>query len=176
MIDSASRDASPRDASPPVEIRTNVGGPAHEGIDYPGSWVVGSCSPNSYTTAGAIMNTADDALFYTHAWGNPLLCTVGSELPVGNYRLRLYFAEVYFGDGCAAGGIGVGSRVFDIELEGITVKSNVDVFALAGCALKDGRPLVETFDLMIADGSLDIRMPATANNGMVSAIELVSLF
>ena len=127
------------DAEPPVVMRLNLGGPAYTGIDYPGEWSAspipaGGCGPSSYVANGTLHGTRDPALFTAEAFGNPMICALGGgALATGTYRVRLYFAEVYFGPGCAGGG-GLGSRVFDVALEGTTVIKNLDVFgASSGC-------------------------------------------
>jgi hypothetical protein len=170
----------PVDAAPPLVGRWNIDGPTYEGIDYPGTWIAapvpGICGPSSYTTASALHGTNDAPLFAGEAFGNPATCSVGSDLPAGKYRVSLLFAENYFGDGCPGGG-GIGSRVFDIVIEGTTVLSNFDVFAASGGCLasttsKAGVPVEETFDVVVADGTIDISLPAAVNNGKISALQV----
>lgn len=170
------------DAAPSIEIRLNINGPAHNGVDYPGAWASdpgngGVCGPFYFTNNNPVANTLDDPLFYDVAYGDPLVCNVGNGgLPSGTYRLRLYFAEFRYGAGCPAGG-GSNSRLFDIDVEGSRVRSNVNLYDLAGCTnTPQGRPHIESFDIQITDGTLSISMPASIDFGMVSAIELVSLF
>lgn len=169
------------DAMPPVAIRLNIAGSPHVGTDYPGTWetdpgIGGACGPLYYTNSNPVAGTVDDALFTNVAYGDPLICDVGGGLlPAGNYRVRLYFAEIYFGSGCPGGG-GDGNRVFDIQLEGTTVQSDVDLHAFVGCTQSGGAPYLAEFDLEIADGTLDINMQASSDNAMVSAIEVLSLF
>jgi hypothetical protein len=177
-----SPDAAPGpDGAPSVEIRLNINGPDHTGVDYPGTWAAdpgdgGACGPLYYTNNNPITGTMDDALFHNVAYGPVMTCAVGNQLPAGNYQVTLYFAEIYWGSGCPGGG-GSGSRVFDIELEGTTLRNDVDLFDLeGGCATNGGSPHLETFTLLINDGTLNISLAASADNGMVSAVELVSLF
>jgi hypothetical protein len=169
------------DAAPAIEIRLNIAGPEHVGSDYPGGWksdpgLGGACGPFYYSVGSPVGGTTDDPLFFNVAYGDPMVCSLGDgQLPGGNYRVRLYFAEIYFGPGCIGGG-GTGNRVFDIELENTLVQSNLDPSSLVGCSQNGGTPYVASFELAISDGTLNIDMPASADNGMVSAIELVSLF
>ncbi len=136
-----------------------------------------ACGPNHYEN-GPIHGTNDPGLFAGEAWGNPLTCSIGGgALAKGTYRVRLYFAEIYFGPGCPAGGAGTGARVFSIALEGATVLSNLDVFAASGGCLASttstaGRPVVQTFDVLVSDGTLDLVGTATKNNAKISAIEV----
>jgi hypothetical protein len=170
------------DAAPSIEIRLNINGNAHSGIDYPGAWQAdpgsgGACGPFYFTENNPVNGTLDDALFYDVAYGDPLVCSVGGGgLPSGAYRLRLFFAEFRYGTGCPQGG-GSNSRLFDIDVEGTRVRSNVNLYDLAGCTnTPQGHPHIESFDIQINDGTLSISMPASIDFAMVSAIELVSLF
>ena len=111
-------------------------------------------------------------------YGNPLTCTVGTALPPGDYRVRLYFAEIYFGPGCPGGGTGKGARVFDVSLEGKTVLSKLDVFGESGGCLASttsdaGVPIVKTFDIQVKDGQLDIALSSSTNNAKLSALEVL---
>ena len=80
--------------------------------------------------------------------------------------MNLYFAEIFHGPGCQGGGTGTGSRVFDIALEGATVESGVDLFSEGLCAASttdpNGMPVVKSYTVNVADGTLDMLMPATA--------------
>jgi hypothetical protein len=177
------------DAGSPDRLvrRINVQGPVHEGIDYQGLWAadpggsLGVCGPNAFhlPPTTEIHGTEDDPLFRGEVWGDPVSCVVGGgDLPVGRYEVRLYFAEIYFGEGCAGSG-GTGTRVFDVVLEGATVETDIDLYEQAGCAASvtesTGHPVVKTYRVRIVDGTLDIRLPASANNGKISAIEVLQL-
>jgi hypothetical protein len=176
-------DRAPDAPPPPVALRINVNGPAHAGVDYPGAWTMdpgtgGACGPSIYGNPMPIAGTVDDSLFQGEMFGNPLTCALGGgRLPVGPYQVRLLFAEIYFGPGCPGGGLGLGSRVFDVRIEGEVVLSGFDIFREGGCAaspLGTGRPVVKSFMTRIADGTLDLRFDASINNGKISAIELLS--
>ena len=167
-------------SAPPLLFRLAVNGPAHQGVDYPGAWaaspVPGVCGPQAYANPAPLHGTRDAPLFQGEAFGNPAVCALGGSLAVGFYRVRLYFAEVYFGAGCPGGG-GVGSRVFDIVLEGSTVLTNFDVLAASGGCLASpstdaGAPVVRSFDVFVADGTINLALPSTRDNGKVSAIEV----
>jgi hypothetical protein len=172
--------------APAVEVRINVNGPQHEGIDFPGTWAAdpgrgGICSPEAYTNASPIHGTDDDALFQGEVWGNPVVCRIdhdGQLLPAGEYLVNLYFAEIYWGPGCPGGGNGVGSRVFDIRLEGQTALAGGDIYAEAGCAASttdsNAYPVIKSFVVPIQDGALDIELPAAFNNPKISAIEILT--
>lgn len=164
---------------PPVAVRVNVNGPQH-GMFAADAGLGGVCSMLAYHTDAPINGTTDDPLFQGEMFGAPATCAVGGgNLPPGQYHVNLYFAEIYFGPTCPGGGLGVGARVFDIELEGKTVASNVDIFSEAGCAASldgSGHPVIKRFLTTISDGTLDIRLPPHVNNGKISAIEILSAF
>ena len=169
---------------PPVqELRININGAQHSGIDYPGLWAAdpgtgGACSGTNYVNFGDIHGTSDDALFIGEVFGPTVTCKVGGGLlTAGNYQVNLYFAEIFFGPGCPDPVGGVGSRRFDIELEGATVLSGLDIFQEGGCAASvtssSGHPVVKTFMLPINDKTLDIKLVASTSNAKISAIELI---
>jgi hypothetical protein len=181
-VDAAAPEDAARDATTDGGVRVlrwNIGGPAYAGsATLPGPWAaggsgVGPCMGSPFSTTDPIRNTTDDVLFQTELFGAPLACTVPG-LAAGRYRVRLLFAEIYFGAGCAGGG-GTGSRVFDIRLEGTTVLAGLDVHAVAGCAagtVTTASPIARTFEVEVDDGALDISLQPTANNGKLSALEV----
>jgi hypothetical protein len=130
------------------------------------------------STNATVHGTNDGALFAGEIYGNPVTCSVG-PLPVGNYQVNLYFAEIWFGAGCPGLG-GVGSRIFDVLLETQRVDTGIDLFSEAGCVISttntNGKPVVRRYIQFVGDGTLDISLPATKNNGKISAIEIISLF
>jgi hypothetical protein len=176
---------APSDAPPPLVVRLNIDGNDHAGVDYPGQWsaspVPKVCGPYNFETGRAIHGTNDAPLFVGEANGNPMTCTIGAAttgvpLPPGTYRVRLYFAEVYWGPGCEKEG-GVNTRVFDIALEGKTVLQNFDIFkesggCVASTSSDSGVPVVKTFEIAVNDGILDISMPATHDRAKISALEV----
>jgi hypothetical protein len=173
--------ASSGNAALTVVARLAVDGPNYVGVDYPGQWqaspVGTACGPYGYETSRTVHGTNDAPLFRGEVHGNPVKCTIGTALASGTYRVRLYFAEIYWGPGCASPG-GVGTRVFDIVLEATTVLRNLDVFAESGGCLASttstsGVPVVKTFDISVTDGTLDISLPATHDNAKISALEVL---
>lgn len=97
------------------------------------------------------------------------------NIPVtnGNYDINLLFAENYFGDPSKGGG-GVGSRVFDVFIEGTKVLEDFDIFAEVG----HGVPATKSFTVDITDGQLNIQFSALREEGgadraKVNGIEIV---
>jgi hypothetical protein len=176
----ASGTASSGDAGLTLVARLNINGPDHAGVDYPGLWQASPpstvCGPKGFETTHALHGTNDAPLFQGEVNGNPVTCTIGTTLAGGTYRVRLYFAEIYWGAGCSAPG-GIGTRVFDIALEGTTVLRNFDVFAESGGCMAsttstNGVPVVKTFDVTVSDGTLDISLSATQDQAKISALEV----
>jgi hypothetical protein len=162
--------------------RINVDGAPFVGTDFPGTWEAdpGVCGPHVYENDTEIHNTVDDPLFTGEAYGNPMTCQIddhGQLLPPGLYTVKLLFAEIYWGPGCPGGGSGTGSRVFNVALEGNVVDSAIDLFSEGGCAASTtdptGHPVTRTYTVAITDGVLDVSLYAFADNGKISAIELI---
>ena len=101
--------------------------------------------------------------------------TMSYDIPVqdGEYQVKLHFAELWFG-ATGGGSGGVGSRVFDVNIEGQLVEDNLDVFAEAGA----DSPLVKTHTVTVTGGVLDIDFSSLAAVGgtrhpIINAIEVL---
>jgi hypothetical protein len=118
----------------------------------------------SSIASGEIANTGDDALYR-----NARVGVFSYGLPSGNgtFDVTLHFAETYFGSRTTGG---VGSRKFNVYLEGVKRLSEYDVFAKAGGAL---RAVKETIRVTVTDGVLNLYFAkGLADNPLVSAIEV----
>ncbi len=173
------------DAAPALRAAFNVAGPEVVGVDFPGVWAAGGtvCSGNQWRIDGDIFGTDDDPLFRDYAYelaGGTLSCAVGEDLPAGIYQVTLVFGEVWYGTGCDGAG-GVGTRVFDIAIEGTVRDEAVDTVAVGGCcapgATDPGAPFTRTFTVDIDDGVANVDLVPTSDNtaAMISAIELTSV-
>ena len=85
------------------------------------------------------------------------------ELPNGKYTVKLHFAETY------EGVYGPGERVFSFNVEGKEFK-NFDVTAKAGGVM---RAYVETVEVEVADGKLDITFTHNIENPEINALEII---
>jgi len=86
------------------------------------------------------------------------------DLPNGDYKVRLYFVETYDAP------YGVGKRVFDVDIEGQLVWTNLDVFAEVGAE----RILIKESDVTVTDGQINIEfLHGQEGHPMVSAIEIL---
>lgn len=144
--------------------------PANTAID------IGGRDPN--TPAPAINNTKNDTLYQTYrallpgGQATPIAQRVLKyALPVapGNVDLRLHFAELYYGvaDGQPSG---VDKRIFDIKIEGTTVRDNFDISKEA----QDGLTalVVPINGIQVNDGILNIEFKAEKNFGSIAAIQV----
>ncbi len=107
-----------------------------------------------------IANTTDDALYQSERWG---LSGYIFDLPNGNYRVRLHFAEVW------EGAQSPGQRIFDVWIEGDKVLDSFDIFAEVGYQAA----AVREFTVAVTDGQLNIDFSARINFPKVSAIEIL---
>jgi hypothetical protein len=144
------------------------------GNQFPGSGEV-TVDSSSVENLFGCSNPATEAMFKSEAWLNTLV----RNYPVanGDYVVNLFFMEAFIG---ACGG--VGSRVFDITIEGNLVYDDFDQLAAAqaentfsasdGCGVLVVRSAVVT----VSDGSLDIQLgPASIDNGALKAIKVIAL-
>lgn len=146
------------------------------GIFTPGNAI----SETGANSPADIANSTNDTIYRTYRAkldsSIPLEDRILSfNLPVtspGNYDVRLHFAEIFFGvPGGGPAGSGVGSRVFDINLEGKTLLRNFDITAAAGGSMTAAVVPIE--DIQVNDGVLNLRLKADVNYGAISAIEVL---
>jgi hypothetical protein len=92
-------------------------------------------------------------------------------VPPGKYTLNLYMAERWHGPDLPAGG-GVGSRVFDIHVNGLLLARDVDVFKRAGGA---NHPLVLNFHGLEPNhqGYLALSFVPTKTWPLINALEVL---
>jgi len=98
------------------------------------------------------------------------------DIPIddGEYTVNLHFAELWFG-ATAGGSGGVGSRVFDVTIEGQLVEDNLDVFAEVGADAM----LIRAHTVTVTGGVLNIDFDSRDFVGgerhpTINAIEILS--
>ncbi|MCC6650388.1 MAG: T9SS type A sorting domain-containing protein [Candidatus Eisenbacteria bacterium] len=164
-------------------LRVNAGGPALPAAGAEPGWggdtgAAPSRYVNAFATGNAVTSTSSFidmghpsvppgtpmALFQDERWDPDGGSDMTWSLPVvpGRHRLRLYFAETYSGITAA------GQRVFDVEVEGATVLSNFDVFALVGA----NRALVRTFYVDVPDSIMTVGFVHNVENPAIKALEV----
>ena len=116
------------------------------------------CAPRSTVTG-----TSDPFLFKSARWGgtNTPELQYTFRLPNGSYIVNLYFAET-----C---GFPAGTRVFDVQLQGVTVFSALDIAKIAGL----NHSLIESATVSVNGKQLTIRFVHRHQNPIISAIEIV---
>lgn len=107
-----------------------------------------------------IANAKDQAIYRTERYS---MTGFSQPLPNGKYTVKLHFAETYEGIS------GTGQRVFSFNVEGKEFK-DFDVWAKAGGAL---RAYVETVNVDVADGKLDIVFTSNVENPEINGIEIL---
>ncbi len=85
------------------------------------------------------------------------------KLPNGRYTVKLHFAETFEGIN------GKGERVFSYNVEGKDFK-DFDIFAKTGGA---NRAYIETVEVEIKDGQLDITFTPKVENPEINALEII---
>jgi hypothetical protein len=113
-----------------------------------------------YSNGNAISGTSDQKLYQSERWGKTVIYTFA--VPNGSYHVNLLLAEIYLNQ--------AGARLMNVKLQGMTVASNLDIFAQAGGANK---ALIKPFDVAVSNGSIVLELDAVANNAKCSAIEIV---
>ncbi len=126
---------------------------------------------NTFSTTAAINLShpsipagTPQSIFQSERWDN----TGGPELqwafPVtaGQYQVRLYFAETYFG------AFAVGSRTFDVTIENALVLNDYDVYAEVG----GNAGVVKSFTVT-SDATLNINFAHVVENPAIKAIEII---
>jgi len=108
----------------------------------------------------AIANTKTPSIYRTEHYS---MTGFTQKLPNGKYTVKLHFAETYEEVSAA------GQRVFSFTVEGHEFK-DFDVFAKAGGANK---AYVETVEVEIADGQLDITFTDKVENPEINGIEII---
>ena len=101
--------------------------------------------PESYSTGGqlaqhtqAVAGARDQELYVAERFGH---FSFAIPVDAGSYRLSLHFAEKFFGLDNPAGLGGVGSRLFDVQCNGVALLKEFDIFKEAGA----NRACVKTF-------------------------------
>lgn len=126
---------------------------------YEGGSVFGS-------TGHTVAATRDQRLFLSRREG---VFSYDIPLAPGVYELRLYFAELLYGENNMAGG-GETSRIFHVYANSAPILQDFDVIREVGASTADIRAFKDISPA--ADGKLHLRFEPSTNPAIVSAIEI----
>jgi hypothetical protein len=110
-----------------------------------------------YSVTAPISGTPNSGLFDSLRYG---VFTYTIAVPNGSYSVNLEFAETW------ANAAGV--RVFSMQINGVSVLTNFDVFAKVGKNAAD----IETFPVTVTNGSIVIRSVAVTQSPILNAIDV----
>ena len=149
-------------------LRINTGGP--QVVASGGTFIADQFSSGGspFTNAVPIAGTTDDELYQTERFG-----TFSYNIPVpapGEYDIRLHFAEIFFGLPGGGSSGGVGSRIFNVTIEGVPVLTNFDILSEVSPATALQK---ELDNITINDGVANIGFIAVAQSPKISAIEIL---
>ena len=154
--------AEPAKAARPT-IRIEAGGPAYTDANG-NAWLAdqGFEGGDNADRGGEmqIENTKDPAIYRTEHWG---MTTFSQAVPNGKYTVKLHFAETWEGI------TGPGQRVFSFNVEGQEFK-DFDVWTKAGGKQK---AYIETVNVEVTDGKLDITFVTDKDNPEINGIEII---
>jgi len=154
--------AAPAPVPPPVRIKAGLFTPF---TDSDGNvWLPDQGFADGDTTDRPddlqIANTKDPALYRTERYG---MSSFSYPVPNGKYTVKLHFAETF--DGIS----GPGERVFSFNVEGREFK-DFDVWVKAG---GQQRAYIETVNVEVTDGKLDISFTPNVENPEINGIEIL---
>ena len=111
-------------------------------------------SDNPYTVVGG-----NDGLYVPRRFG----ADFGYAFPIadGNYQVTLHMVENFQ--------TAPDQRIFDVSMEDVLVIDDIDLFVTAG----EKTPYLETFDVTVADGELNIDFLASVDGCIIMAIEIL---
>lgn len=116
---------------------------------------------NSINTSNVI-NPAPQSVYQTQRWATHMTYTIPNLVANAPYTTRLHFVESW--------ATVTGQRVFNVQINGVSVLSNFDIYKTAG-----GQNIAiveESTNNTDASGNLVIQFDATINNASVAGIEI----
>ena len=114
-----------------------------------------------------VLNPAPQSVYQNCRYGNTFSYTFPGLTPNASYTLRLDFNELYWG---AQGGGGIGSRVFNVAVNGTPALTNFDIYAAAGGSNKAiAEQIPTTAD---SNGNVTVSFTTDTDNAMVNGLAL----
>jgi hypothetical protein len=120
---------------------------------------------DTYITSADIEGTDDDAIYQNERWFDPARepLKYDFEVPNGAYMVRLHMSEIY------APWFSVGSRVFNIAINDVTVAENYDVFAEVG----GNYATIKEFPVTATAGTITITFTNITQHAKIDGIEVI---
>ena len=155
-----------------VDFDADTAGTPHPTVDL-SAVTTGSPAGNNVNNNGSAATFTGldlpNSVFTSERWGNELSYNV--DLPNGTYIVDLYFAETFVG---VSNGSGVGARLFDVDIEGVKVLDDYDLYDDGDGVLGNtaGAPLVKivkSYTATVTDGQLNIVFDSKAPDGLDNA-------
>jgi len=154
---------SPPPPPPPGGFQVNSGGPAV------GTWsadedVTGGTAVTTTKTVDltGVTNPAPEAVYQSNHFGN-FTYSFGGLTAGSSQTIRLHFAETYW--------TAVGSRIFNVSINGAQVLTNFDIVSAAGAANK---AVIEQFTANAdSGGRVTIQFATVKDNAQVNGIEVL---
>jgi hypothetical protein len=115
--------------------------------------------PNFSVSVSPIANTATPALYQSETWSTGTL-QYSYQVPNGSYTVNLKFAEIYFDR--------PGKRVFNIVINGNTVRSGFDILAITNPNTAYDLPTA----VNVTNGQITIQLIPVVGSPKISAIEI----
>ena len=114
-----------------------------------------------------VAGAEDPELFRWQRFGN---FTYRFPVPPGKYRLRLLFAETFYGPHNRGKG-GPGSRIFNVYCSGLALLRNFEIFKEAG----ENRAIEKVFHGIVpnAQGRIDVTFEPVLEYALVQGIEIL---
>jgi hypothetical protein len=142
-------------------IRVNSGGPQYKDVNgYVWSADYGYSGGGTISTTASISGTTDPTLYQTYRY-QPGTLQYQFSMPNGTHTVNLRFAETVL--------TSIGKRVFNIILNGQTVRSNLDVYSMVGI----NKALKLSFPVTVTNGHVLIQLVGVVGNSMVNVVEVV---
>jgi hypothetical protein len=139
----------------------NAGGPTYfDALNTLWSPDYGFLQGGNYSITAAITGTNDPTLYQSEHYNTGNL-TYQTSVPNGSYTVTLKFAELYW--------TSPGQRVFNVQLNGTQVATNLDVFAVAGGMNK---AYDVSYPVTVSGGQITITLVAVSGFPAVNAIEI----
>jgi hypothetical protein len=142
--------------------RINAGGSGVASFTPDVDFVGGSIlSHKNVIDLSGVTNAAPMAVYQDARQGN-FTYTFAGFVPGSSHTVRLHFAETFFST--------VGSRTFNISINGTQVMTNFDIFAAAGA--KNKVVIQELTANADSNGTFVVTFTSVVNNSLLSAIEI----